>query len=80
MSSICQAETMAGSLEKARTLAAVLKQRIKTERHLTATIGIASNKLLAKIASDHKKPDGLTAKCGASFSRNSEINASSIGW
>jgi DNA polymerase-4 len=27
---------------------------------LTATIGIASNKLLAKIASDHKKPDGLT--------------------
>jgi DNA polymerase-4 len=27
---------------------------------LTATIGIASNKLLAKIASDHQKPDGLT--------------------
>ena len=27
---------------------------------MTATIGIASNKLLAKIASDHKKPDGLT--------------------
>jgi len=60
MSSICQAETMAASLEKARTLAAALKQRIKTERHLTATIGIASNKLLAKIASDHQKPDGLT--------------------
>ena len=60
MSSICQAETMAASLEKARTLAAALKQRIKIERHLTATIGIASNKLLAKIASDHQKPDGLT--------------------
>ena len=60
MSSICQAETMAASLEKARTLAVALKQRIKTERHLTATIGIASNKLLAKIASDHQKPDGLT--------------------
>jgi len=27
---------------------------------LTATIGIAANKLLAKIASDHRKPDGLT--------------------
>ena len=27
---------------------------------MTATIGIASNKLLAKIASDHQKPDGLT--------------------
>jgi DNA polymerase-4 len=37
-----------------------LKQRIRTERQLTATIGIASNKLLAKIASDHQKPDGLT--------------------
>ncbi|HEY5505643.1 MAG TPA: hypothetical protein VIK28_10840, partial [Sedimentisphaerales bacterium] len=41
-------------------LARQLKQRIFAERHLTATIGIASNKLLAKIASDHKKPDGLT--------------------
>jgi DNA polymerase-4 len=60
MSAICQGETMAASLERARTLAVTLKQRIKTERHLTATIGIASNKLLAKIASDHQKPDGLT--------------------
>src|SRR3984957_9165943 len=60
MSAICQGPTMTASLEKARTLAAALKQRIKTERHLTATIGIASNKLLAKIASDHQKPDGLT--------------------
>jgi DNA polymerase-4 len=59
-SSICQAETMAASLEKAQTLATALKHRIKTERQLTATIGIASNKLLAKIASDHQKPDGLT--------------------
>src|SRR5437868_13874921 len=30
------------------------------ERQLTATIGIGANKLLAKIASDHQKPDGLT--------------------
>ena len=27
---------------------------------MTATIGISANKLLAKIASDHRKPDGLT--------------------
>jgi len=37
-----------------------LKQRIRTERQLTASIGIASNKLLAKLASDLQKPDGLT--------------------
>ena len=37
-----------------------LKERIRSERGLTATIGIASNKLLAKIASDFEKPDGLT--------------------
>jgi nucleotidyltransferase/DNA polymerase involved in DNA repair len=37
-----------------------LKERIFLEPHLTATIGVATNKLLAKIASDHKRPDGLT--------------------
>jgi DNA polymerase-4 len=37
-----------------------LKHSIQSERRLTATIGIAGNKLLAKIASDHQKPDGLT--------------------
>ncbi len=60
LSSICQAQTLDGSLQKAVPLARDLKQRIWTERQLTATIGIASNKLLAKIASDHQKPDGLT--------------------
>jgi DNA polymerase IV len=47
-------------LEKAVPLARELKHRISTERHLTATIGIAANKLLAKLASDFQKPDGLT--------------------
>ena len=60
MSSICQEETLDASLLKGLPLAQQLKQRIQSERGLTATIGIASNKLLAKIASDHKKPDGLT--------------------
>jgi DNA polymerase IV len=60
VSAICQAEDADASLRKAMPLARHLKARIFSERKLTATIGLASNKLMAKIASDHKKPDGLT--------------------
>jgi DNA polymerase IV len=59
-SGLCQAEDPDASLLQSRPLAQRLKERILTERQLTATIGIAANKLLAKIASDHRKPDGLT--------------------
>jgi DNA polymerase-4 len=37
-----------------------IKKRIKNETDLTCSIGIAPNKLIAKIASDMQKPDGLT--------------------
>ncbi len=37
-----------------------LKERIKEKTGLTASVGIAPNKLVAKIASDLEKPDGLT--------------------
>lgn len=37
-----------------------IKKRIMDETGLTCSIGIAPNKLLAKIASDMQKPDGLT--------------------
>ena len=43
-----------------RTIAYQLKARIKHQLGLTCSIGIAPNKLLAKLASDMQKPDGLT--------------------
>ncbi|MFQ5770283.1 MAG: DNA polymerase IV, partial [bacterium] len=36
-----------------------IKNRIREELHLTASIGIAPNKFVAKIASDLEKPDGF---------------------
>lgn len=47
-------------LFQAVPLARQLKAAIRAERGLTASIGIAANKLLAKLASDYQKPDGLT--------------------
>ena len=43
----------------ATKVAVELKKRIKSELNLTASAGVAPNKLLAKIASDERKPDGL---------------------
>jgi DNA polymerase-4 len=53
-------ETADAALYQAVPLARELKRRIFGERQLTATIGVAANKLLAKLASDFNKPDGLT--------------------
>jgi DNA polymerase-4 len=41
-------------------IASEIKKRIREETGLTCSIGIAPNKLLAKMASDMDKPDGLT--------------------
>ena len=45
----------------AETIAKKIKQEILQKEKLTSSIGIGPNKLIAKIASDFKKPDGLTA-------------------
>jgi DNA polymerase IV len=43
----------------ARDIVGEVKQQIKNNYGLTCSAGIAPNKLLAKLASDRKKPDGL---------------------
>ena len=57
---LCQGSSADESLRLALPLARAIKEDIRNQRQLTASIGIASNKLLAKLASDHQKPDGLT--------------------
>lgn len=44
----------------ALAVARLAKQRIKEEIGITASVGLAPNKFLAKMASDMQKPDGLT--------------------
>lgn len=45
---------------EAPVIAAAIKKRIFDRTHVTASVGVAPNKLVAKIASDMNKPDGLT--------------------
>ena len=46
-------------LPTATRVARAIREQIREELHLTASAGVATNKFLAKIASDWKKPDGL---------------------
>jgi DNA polymerase IV (DinB-like DNA polymerase) len=52
--------TFTGSLEKAKRLCETIKKEIRDSEQLTASVGIGPNKLIAKIASGTRKPDGLT--------------------
>jgi DNA polymerase IV (DinB-like DNA polymerase) len=49
-----------GDYGRARALAERLKREIVERERLTCSIGVAPNRLLAKIASGRQKPDGLT--------------------
>jgi len=48
------------SFEEAKELAQKIKEEVKAQQKLTCSIGIGPNKLVAKIAADVQKPDGLT--------------------
>lgn len=41
-------------------IARAVRARVRDELHLTVSVGVATNKFVAKIASDLHKPDGLT--------------------
>lgn len=47
-------------LGTARAIAQDIRRRIKEETGLTASAGVSYCKLIAKLASDYRKPDGLT--------------------
>ncbi|MBI3588845.1 MAG: DNA polymerase IV [Candidatus Liptonbacteria bacterium] len=49
-----------GSFEKAESVVSKIKMEILSKEKLTCSIGLGPNKLIAKIASDFKKPNGLT--------------------
>ncbi len=49
-----------GAWESATGVAKEIRRRVREERGLTVSIGVAPNRLVAKIASDFDKPDGLT--------------------
>jgi DNA polymerase-4 len=58
-----------GDLGDGERVAHEIKRRIRSRTGLTASVGVAPNKLVAKIASDLRKPDGLVVV------RPDEINA-----
>ena len=53
-------EQVEGSFEKAKDYAQKIKADVKAQVGISFTIGVGPNKLIAKIACDSQKPDGLT--------------------
>jgi len=53
-------ERTKGEYDIAKMIGSTIKEIILRQEHITCSLGVAPNKLLAKLASDHVKPDGLT--------------------
>ena len=49
-----------GPWGSATAIAREIRRRVREERRLTVSVGVGPNRLVAKIASDFGKPDGLT--------------------
>jgi DNA polymerase IV len=49
-----------GEAGSATAVAKEIRRRVREERGLTVSVGVGPNRLIAKIASDFDKPDGLT--------------------
>lgn len=53
-------EKVNGDFDHAEELAREIKEDVLAKERLTCSVGVGPNKLVAKIAAGHKKPDGLT--------------------
>lgn len=53
-------ERTGGDFDSAQSLARRIKDDVRKAAQISCSVGVAPNKMLAKIASDFEKPDGLT--------------------
>ena len=59
----CWADVSSNAMDvrQGKLLADKLRNRVKNELGITISVGVANNKIFAKLGSDFKKPDGTTA-------------------